>query len=201
MMLLRPGPVAGKPPGHVAYCMLTFVIRNGLSALLKGDATYAQYVSRLVAAWSLSGCESEVVKQFAARWAAWVKQGQRLAAVQAGQYLSVAEEFVDAYLRGDVAPAGGSFFGAVVMLGFDSAFVGEVAAAVGAARTRRVDGSLKYWSGLPEDGVVLPLDPFSGKVSHPCCLPVCPKRCVVIAHAHSRAPIHVDCIVRNVCWG
>ena len=53
MTALRKGDPSGHPPGHVGYCMLTFVIRNGLSELRNGRQAYAAYVRRLTKAWKV----------------------------------------------------------------------------------------------------------------------------------------------------
>ena len=60
--LPSPSPATGRPvaaaagpaqEGEVGYCMMTFVIRNGLKALQLGQSTYMNYVGSLAKSWAL----------------------------------------------------------------------------------------------------------------------------------------------------
>ena len=43
--------------GHVGYCMLTFVLRNGIGELKKSRAAYSTYVTKLAKAWKVCICD------------------------------------------------------------------------------------------------------------------------------------------------
>jgi hypothetical protein len=47
---------------HVGYCCMTFVIRNGLTALGNGDGTYLKYVDSLISNWQLTARDKEQVR-------------------------------------------------------------------------------------------------------------------------------------------
>ncbi len=48
-------------PMHVGYCMMTFIIRNGLGALKQGLPAYLQHVSSLTNSWGLEAGEEAKV--------------------------------------------------------------------------------------------------------------------------------------------
>ena len=163
-----PGP-SGGAPGHVAYCLLTFVIRNLLPDLRRDPAAYAAAVRRLCASWRLESAAAGRVQHFAALWAEWTsRHPERLAAMTSRAYLDEAEVFVGAFLRGDVATgaSGRAFHGTAVLAGFDEAFVLEVKRAVGAARVEGVAGGALSKGALcvPDAGVVVALSALNPPV-------------------------------------
>ena len=54
----------GPPEAVVGYCLMTFVIRNGLQALGLGQATYLNYVSSLTKNWALPSQMEAQVRPF-----------------------------------------------------------------------------------------------------------------------------------------
>ena len=53
MMWTLPGASSSPLEAEVGYCMMTFVIRNGLNALSLGVPTYMNYVTSLTKNWVL----------------------------------------------------------------------------------------------------------------------------------------------------
>lgn len=161
----------GAAPGHVAYCMLTFVIRNLLPELRRDAAAYLAATRRLATAWRLAPAAAARVQTFASLWAAWTAQHPgRLAAMTSRPYLDEAEAFVAAFLRGDVATgaSGRAYYGTAVLAGFDEAFVLEVKRAVGAARLEGLSGGAlsKGALDLPEGGLVVAISALDPPVRH-----------------------------------
>lgn len=49
----RAAEAGGGVPPHVSYCMMTFIIRNGIKSLKQGASEYEGYVDALVRRWGL----------------------------------------------------------------------------------------------------------------------------------------------------
>jgi hypothetical protein len=134
----HPGP-GGVPTGHVAYCMMTFVIRNQLPQLQDDHRRYIKAVRSLTKSWKLDSAAAARIHEFAVKWATWSasRMGQ---IVECGkeQYLTCAEQFVDDFLAAPLGPATRSFYGNALLVGFDDAFVQEVQARTGAVQVAEV---------------------------------------------------------------
>lgn len=109
----------------MGYCMMTFVIRNGIKALSLSSETYFSYVSSLVRNWGLPKKDAAHVQLFARAWVAWVEAHGGAGKLRDGSYLDAAEPFVAEFLRrrGDMPMAGvvtqrpeGSFQGVLVLI-------------------------------------------------------------------------------------
>lgn len=53
---------------HVAYCMMTFIIRNGIKQLKQSESVYKEYVAALVRRWGLPSEQSRRVKVLLCRF-------------------------------------------------------------------------------------------------------------------------------------
>lgn len=60
--LAAPGGRGSGGQGHVAYCMMTFIIRNGIKQLKESEAVYEGYVDALVRRWGLPAEQCRRVK-------------------------------------------------------------------------------------------------------------------------------------------
>ncbi|KAG1655683.1 hypothetical protein FOA52_003276 [Chlamydomonas sp. UWO 241] len=120
-----PSTPSSVDEGIVGYCMLTFVIRNGLEALkddknskaeaLKAGKTlkeephkYIDYINRLVREKELPGVKAPEMHMFARQWAAWIGTHGDLSSMTSDNYLHQAELFCSAFLgAGGMLPQGG----------------------------------------------------------------------------------------------
>lgn len=149
--------------GHVAYCMMTFVVRNGLRALRASEALYLQYVQGLVQRWALDSQQQAVCAQFAKSWAAWLRVHDRGHAVSEQRYLAAAEPFAAEFVAGTLPHMNaGSFRGIVLAIGFDTDFLGEVQAATGILGFSEASRSISWSRALPEMGYLIAVDVIGG---------------------------------------
>jgi len=88
--------------GGVGYCMLTFIIRNGLQALKLGLPTYLAYCASQAEKLGLGEKQRGQVDMFARTWARWIGKRGGVSAVNPWSYLDHAEPFVQEFL-GDLA--------------------------------------------------------------------------------------------------
>jgi hypothetical protein len=150
----------GSPPGHVGYCMMTFVIRNKLPELMKDRNAYVNQVRNLARTWKLGDVEAARMRQFAVKWAAWsTTHMPEIESTGNREYLDVAEKFVEELLSEPASTATKSFYGNVVLIGFDDAFVQEVRTRTGAVDVIEVPGNLKRdVATLPELGTLIKIN-------------------------------------------
>jgi hypothetical protein len=163
MIGFRPHGPNGVPPGHVAYCMMTFLIRNRLKVLQEDRGRYINAVRGQARSWKLDDAQAACLHQFAIKWAAWSaahmgeidKFGTR-------QYLDYAERFVDDLLAGPVGPASRNFYGTAVLVGFDDVFVQDVQERTGAVDVMEVPSKQKRDTRtLAEFGTLIKLNALS----------------------------------------
>lgn len=121
---------------HVAYCMMTVIIRNGLAQLKRGRTPYIEFARHAAENAGLPAPQVHDVTTFADAWHAWatahvpdiVAAGTRAA----DRYLDAAERFVADFVAGAAhggnGGAGGRFRGILVMVGFEADVVAGVAA-------------------------------------------------------------------------
>ncbi len=123
--------------GVVGYCMMTFVIRNGLPALSLGLTTYLGYVASLTRGWGLTRRQAGQVDAFARAWAAWIGARGGADVLPPARYLDQAEPFAAAFLAGGgdgrglgTEHAEGAFQGLLVLMETPAALVPAVKAAL-----------------------------------------------------------------------
>jgi hypothetical protein len=149
--------------GHVAYCMMTFVIRNGLRALRLDAVLYMQYVRGLVQRWGLSSAQQALCIQFAKSWAAWLRVHDTKEVVSPEKYLDAAECFAEAYVAGQLPRMSDtSFRGVVLAVGFDSAFLAEVQEASGIMGFAEANKNITWSRSLPEMGYLISVNVVAG---------------------------------------
>jgi hypothetical protein len=147
--------------GHVGYCMMTFVLRNGLRALQIDTRLYMEYVQRLVQRWALQTSQQATCIQFAKSWVAWLRKHGGAGSINESNYLHAAEAFAAAYVAGQLPQANvSSFRGIVLAIGFDSTFLEEVREAVGIMCAVQPRPGMTWNRSLPESGCLIAMNPL-----------------------------------------
>jgi len=164
-------PARDADLGVIGYCMMTFVIRNGLKALSLGRSTYHNYVTNLARTWGLPQDKQAQVHLFARAWASWIDARGGAGSVNGMTYLDAAEPFADAFLaaRGQLCDADdgkggrrrpdGAFQGILVMLETSRELAEATQASLHATHFLEPNEIPPYSKGLVSQGTVLWLPP------------------------------------------
>ena len=186
--------LGGDSDGHVAYCMMTMVVRNGLQQLMHGRHAFAEHALLVVRHHCVpQHCAAKVV-EFAQAWYDWAHMHapELIQQLRAGShtlasscYLAHAERFAQALTHGLHStpmtgagsagkPATGDactpcmkrpMRGILVLVGFEADAVAKIAELLGAKVTNAA--GLAWSPALPAMGTLLALTPCTGTVCIP----------------------------------
>lgn len=179
------------PEGHVGYCMMTMIIRNGLQQLVHGRHAFAEHALLVTRHHCLPQRHAARVVEFAQAWYDWAHMHAQdlIRQLRAGShylasscYLMHAERFATAFTQasanGGTTPLGNTAMshactpgmkrpmrGILVLVGFEGDAVAKIAELLGAKET---DAAGLAWSpALAAMGTLLALTPLTGIVRCP----------------------------------
>ncbi len=104
---------------NVGYCMMTFVIRNGLGILRRNTQAYITYAQNMAKRWQINAEQRARFMAFARGWADFCNADNVLARIQNDSYLEFAEQYVEQVLTQQVstpAPTYNRFCGVLLLL-------------------------------------------------------------------------------------
>jgi hypothetical protein len=182
---------SGGSEGHVGYCMMTMIIRNGLQQLVHGRHAFVEHALLVTRHHCLPQRQAARVVEFAQAWYDWAHMHapELIRQLRAGShllasacYLMHAERFAKAFTQTLLigAEAAGRtaaiqnackpcmkrpMRGILVLVGFEGDAVAKIAELTGGKVT---DAAGLPWSpALPTMGTVLALTPLLGTVRSP----------------------------------
>ena len=194
--------VAGSAAPHVAYCMMTAVIRNGLAELKRGRVPLLAFARHVAENAALAGEHVRDVVAFADAWHAWATRHApdvvRAGAAAGDRYLHSAEPFAEAFANGSALAGGGPgerFRGIMLMVGFEPDVVAAVAARLGAQCEEQ--GRVQWSHAMAIPGAVVSLLPWAASVRPP--PPHFPRHTRDPTPVPSFAPEHASTAPALVC--
>jgi hypothetical protein len=182
-------PAAAGVEGHVGYCMMTMIIRNGLQQLVHGHHAFVEHALLVARHHCLPQRQTARIVEFAQAWYHWahmhapkliqqLRAGSHLRASSC--YLMHAERFANVFLQslptGTTAPEGTAgtvgnactpcmkrpMRGIVVLVGFEGDAVEKIAELTGGKITSAA--GLQWSPALAVMGSVIALTPLLGTV-------------------------------------